>query len=657
MLNLEPLRPLPFNGVNMKTESTTKRFIFAITLAAGLLVANIGITGLPPTTLNGWLDSVKNTTFNFFVPNKQATKVAGGTLIETGNKNRLINPGFEHSVYNTGWITPLPTGTASQTVGVDTASPIEGKKSLTFQCNGGASGGTCTVYQDATTSHALQGLASIYVQSDSASGVQVLPRVNEVETTLIVDVQSTKPSLVKIPVVLGTTHTGIAVKITAAASQVINVELDEAFVGAVDLKQDVDQSRIAGESYFAETVNCIWDRSSATLGAFTADVDCPGPTIARSTMGQWQTTDSDLPRQIINNLPAGTYKVTFIAPFFVTVGPRDSEAAITDGTTVCHPQKANDDERAGAGISVSCIFEYSAPGNRSFELYGSVSADSIRIGGGSTKFILEYFGSGSVYTSTNADTDWQSCGLTASDFTGFGTPANVDLSCKRRGSHLDIRGTFQTGTTSATEARINLKFQGKSLAIKAAHSRVQIFGGWWRNTNTGSVPKRGVAIGDANQTYLKFSLDDYTNGIDPFTAQNGSTIFGSAAFYGFDISVPIAEWQNSNVIIGQFNEMITTPGVTKPIRFSADVGSAGALSNIKGGNISSCSCNLGTMTCSLTGLASIPNCNVDYAGTGFGFMTLRQDLATSSNLSWVFRDANGTGVCDRAVVTCDGDMP
>lgn len=88
-----------------------------------------------------------------------------------------------------------------------------------------------------------------------------------------------------------------------------DVYIDDAFVGAVDLKQDVDQSRIAGESYFAGTANCTpTTTATGTLAGFGADTDCPGPTIVQSSMGDWQTTDSNLLRQTINNLQLGNMK-------------------------------------------------------------------------------------------------------------------------------------------------------------------------------------------------------------------------------------------------------------------------------------------------------------------------------------------------------------
>lgn len=68
-----------------------------------LLWLSVSNAALPPTTLKGQSGS-KATTFNYEVPFNQATKTGGvNGLIETGNKNLLSNPGFEHQTFSTGY--------------------------------------------------------------------------------------------------------------------------------------------------------------------------------------------------------------------------------------------------------------------------------------------------------------------------------------------------------------------------------------------------------------------------------------------------------------------------------------------------------------------------------------------------------------------------
>ena len=86
--------------------------------------------------------------------------------------------------------------------------------------------------------------------------------------------------------------------------------LDDAYLGRPSNIGTVEQAQFVGSAYFAQTANCSWTRSNTALGAFGTDADCPAPTIDKQVIGSWQTTDADLPRITINNLPPGLYKVT-----------------------------------------------------------------------------------------------------------------------------------------------------------------------------------------------------------------------------------------------------------------------------------------------------------------------------------------------------------
>ena len=154
---------------------------------------------------------------------------------------------------------------------------------------------------------------------------------------------------------------------------------DEVHLGSASNISNVSQAAFAGESYFAGTTNCAgWTRNSTTVGAFATDADCPGPTVVRSTLGTWATTDSNLPRQTITNLPPGIYKATFSGiPASSSTGV--TVFAIHDGTTTCEPSHAvNDSIRTEA--TVSCTFEYTAAQSSvSFELYSATASGAITI--------------------------------------------------------------------------------------------------------------------------------------------------------------------------------------------------------------------------------------------------------------------------------------
>lgn len=188
------------------------------------------------------------------VPYKQATEVSTDKIrIETGNKNRLQDGGFENSIPS-AYLTGIScTGTANPIPSAETTNPIEGKQSLIITISGDASGGVCTIYQDADTFYALDGIVSMYVKSDTQAGVVFIKRVNGAEavrfdpnaSNTYRDIVS-NPVLFKIPGAMGTTSTGVGVEVTVAASQTIAVTMDEAKVGLEDVKTDA--TRIESQS-------------------------------------------------------------------------------------------------------------------------------------------------------------------------------------------------------------------------------------------------------------------------------------------------------------------------------------------------------------------------------------------------------------------------
>jgi hypothetical protein len=310
------------------------------------------------------------------------------------SENILKNPGFESGL--TGWTNSAGVITSEST------TFIKGKKSakivLTAQ--------TATLVQSSTLyagafADGVQGLATCRIKSSVA--LKFCSRnAGVTSTSNCVDVNNGNTwGLYKLPTILNSVSNGISIASTGAVTGTVFV--DDCFLGAQGLTQNIDASKIAGESFFAGTTSCNWARASTVIGAFTAAAACPGPTLVYQSMGQWQTTDSDLPRQTINNLPAGKYKATFqIASYMSAV--TNPAFAITDGSTTCEPMGANGSTSL-IGTTASCVFNYTSSGNRVFELHGGSPTGTLNVGNqpsgprSSLKFNLEYFGSDSTYSS------------------------------------------------------------------------------------------------------------------------------------------------------------------------------------------------------------------------------------------------------------------
>lgn len=124
--------------------------------------------------------SVANNFGKLQVPNFQATKTgAVDALIETGNKNLLRNPGFEHSTYSAGWTT---SGTATYSGTTTTAEVLSGLKSFKAV----ASAQTVDLIQDTTILAASRVGSQMFfrfVADNTAAGCRAHVRKNGVKQT------------------------------------------------------------------------------------------------------------------------------------------------------------------------------------------------------------------------------------------------------------------------------------------------------------------------------------------------------------------------------------------------------------------------------------------------------------------------------------------
>ena len=170
------------------------------------------------------------------------------------------------------------------------------------------------------------------------------------------------------------------IRILSNVSNPAEIIIDNAFIGSDANSANISQSTLVGVAYFATTTSCNWTRTNTALGSFGTVAECPGPTVELNTIGQIQTTDTDLPKVTVNNLPPGTYRVT------VQAGPMNNSLtnstclALSDGTDIkgrgC---QSNVSGQAANHASVEATFVYTSSGNRTFELFGSSTAGTIQI--------------------------------------------------------------------------------------------------------------------------------------------------------------------------------------------------------------------------------------------------------------------------------------
>ena len=563
----------------------------------------------------------------------QVSSVTGQYLQDN---NLLINPGFESGIGK--WTNSAGTFTADYSVFVQ--GKASGKVVLSSQA--------LNFFQDSTLfssqlADGMQAILTVKIKS-SVAGVRVCPRqAGIVITSLCVSVQgNNKWGLYQIPFVTGATSQGISIY-SNSTSITGTVYVDESYVGVSNILNSSSEAKLAGEAYFAGTAGCTWSRTSTTIGAFGSVAACPGPTIVSQNLGSWQTTDSDLPRVTVNNLPAGTYKATFSVNTAQTTASANN-ITITDGTTSCIPAIANPQSSSTASHIVYCVFNYSSAGNKSFELNASSAANTIQIDNTTatgavrnTKFILEYYGSNSTYTTLNANTDWASCGHTTSDFTGFGTVSSIETRCKREGGDLLIRGNFTSGATTPTEARLNLKLNGQTLTSRgtATIPSLQRAGGFATQTSGATYFGNGNILIEPSVAYNTFGIQQ--SALASANKANGDNITTLNQRVTIEARIPIEGWQNSNIIIGEFKEVVKVLGLDKQVICSADILNNGtaSFSSQKGNCFSSVArSTVGrvAITIDSSKLSSAPICTLSVAsGAGVNFCKL-QGFPTSSTI-------------------------
>jgi hypothetical protein len=130
---------------------------------------------------------------------------------------------------------------------------------------------------------------------------------------------------------------------------------------------------------------------------------------------------------------------------------------------------------------------------------------------------------------------------------GFGTiPApisSVGLEYRRVGDSIEVRGDFTTGTTTASEAQLNLP---SGLTIGQSGTITQC-GMWLRDVTTANI--RGTILSTSGDAFVNFSRPDFdTSTASPLTSQNGSTVAGSSEKWSIQFMVPVSEWAGKGIV-------------------------------------------------------------------------------------------------------------
>lgn len=233
------------------------------------------------------------------VPNNQSTKLSSSqALIETGNRNLLANPGFEHQNFATSWTT-----TGSATISTEASAPLNGNKSLKAVMAANA----VQIYQDSTLyAGVLAGTQGVirFSASNTAPGATCYQRAAGVKLTgannkVTLTTDGLKRSY-EIPIVLSATSNGVECDTGTTAGTLI---LDDFEISDSLSLPEVSQAQLLGTVSFAS--DCAW--TSTQTGSFAniaADASC---TI--TTTGSVSAPTTGIPAFRVNPMPIGNYVI------------------------------------------------------------------------------------------------------------------------------------------------------------------------------------------------------------------------------------------------------------------------------------------------------------------------------------------------------------
>jgi hypothetical protein len=133
-------------------------------------------------------------------------------------------------------------------------------------------------------------------------------------------------------------------------------------------------------------------------------------------------------------------------------------------------------------------------------------------------------------------TDWVAYTPT---FTGFGTVSTQSCFFRRVGDSIEVRGTFTSGTSTATEARVSIPYTSAS-----SIATLELAGKWDNNVSSATFFSSGTILCEPSVGYITFGAE--TSALNGVTKQNANAFAASGNTFKFYFKLPISGF-SSNV--------------------------------------------------------------------------------------------------------------
>ena len=483
-------------------------------LSLVLIISFDSFSALPPTVLSGQSQTTNPTTFKFKVPYSQATQISGiESLIETGNENLLVNPGFE-GVANTvpsGWTCTVGTCTKTTTAGEFSSGKAALKVVLSAQ--------SMNVSQTITTPSGIQKQGVVgFIYRIPATGIVTPTVAVTVDSVLQVTVPTNKLIMdglfhsLEVPVLFGATDIKISF---LSGSSTGSVFFDGVYIkqgiGFQNLQLDNVYSAQVSNTGVISNLNKAGWLSGNCVVINTAQFDCP---IASGIASQVMNCSGVVTEGVFDgrNIKYDQANSSSTNIRIRSIATATGAALASNFNLTC--QKSGNDYLAASA-----------------QVYSQASANYSR----------------RAYTPT---------------FTGFGTVTGVSCYESRVGEFNEIDCRFTSGTPTATEARVSLP--GTNISGSTI-STLEIAGTYTRGSSDGN--HGGFSLREAGVSYITFTHQSTFSGNASIglAKANGDVTVGGATVFQFTARVPISGWSNSAQIVGSFENVPTVPNAGKRI--------------------------------------------------------------------------------------------
>lgn len=491
-------------------------------------------------------------------------------------ENILKNPGFENG--RTGWTNLAGTFTT------ETAVKFKGKYSGKIVLSAQTMSLTQSSILNATQyADGVQGLAMVRIKSSVALKVCAI-QAGVVSTSLCVDAPANnKWGLYKVPFILGATSNGISIASTGAVSGTVYV--DDAFLGAVDLKQDINACNSAScETEFSAKISSAGVVSGENLDWINGSCTNANPRVC-----------------------------TFNTNLF-TVTPNCS-ITIDNNEAIAHSEVI----RAQSSSSISI---YTGYGNFAAQQYAT---NIICQKQGADFTAAKQLSNGNTYSSTNADFWGRTYSPTITADTGALSNFTTTAVYGRQGNRLHVKGriTFTGASSAFTCPKIGLP---ESLTLAVSDSEI-LGDAVLLDSSANRYVKMdtNTLVGLTNSVRISYPVTNA--GTNPqslnYTCASVSdpVVIASGDYFDYSFEVPVNEWQQSNIIIGQFNGLESCADSYECTdTFSAKISAAGVVSaeNVEwiSGNASLASTSVYTIAFTSGLFTVVPNCTLTLKSTG-----------------------------------------